>query len=127
MEKEKSKQLTIDGLIKYNQEVLITVFENRVCGIDKKLDGLDRKLDGLDRKFNIKIDSFKKEFVNFKKETLTTLDKVLNKLDILIDEKDVGKHQDKRKKKFYGYVVKHMETGETSKEELAEIAKLNVL
>ncbi len=109
MGKEKSKQLTIDGLIKYNQDVLIPVFENRVNGIENK------------------IGSVKKELNEFKKETLTTLDKVLNKLDILIDEKDVGKHQDKRKKKFYGYVVKHMEIGETSKEELEEISKLNVL
>jgi hypothetical protein len=83
----------------------------------------------LDKKFikiNSGFNSLKKELSNFKNETNTNFDKTFDDLETLKQEKTIGKYQDKRKKKFFGYVIRHMETGETSKEELEEISKLNI-
>jgi hypothetical protein len=84
MKKEKSKQLTIDELIKYNQEVLIHVFENRFDGVDKRFDGIDKKLDKITGQVvnmatKSELKSLENKFDEFKNETLTSFDKVLNK------------------------------------------------
>jgi len=48
-------------------------------------------------------------------------------LDKLVEDKDVRNYQDEQQKKFFGIVVKHMETGKTTPEQLEEISKLDVL
>jgi len=108
MKKEKSKQLTIDELIKYNQEILLPAIE---LGIEKKIGELVTK----------------DEFDNFKNESLTNQDRILGKLDKLVEDKDIRNYQDEQKRKFFGIVVNHLETGKTTQEQLEEISKLNVL
>lgn len=62
----------------------------------------------------------------FENKTNNDFDKVFKDLEMLKQGKVVGEEQEKRKKKFHEYIVKHMETGSTSKEELAEILKLDI-
>ena len=124
MKKEKSKQLTMDELIKYNQEVLIPAIE---LGIEKKIENLATKdeLKLLATKDELK--ALENKFDEFKSETLTGFDKVLTKLDILIEDKDIRNYQDEQKRKFFGIVANHLETGKTTPDQLAEISKLNAL
>lgn len=96
----KEKPLTLSKLIKYNQEVLIPVFENRMNGIEKKIDKIVKEISNTVTKdqFN----SLKKESQNFKNETLTGFDKVLKKLDILIEEKISETRKTSEKENFTG-------------------------
>lgn len=129
---KKSKQLTMDELIKYNQEVLIPVFENRVNGIDNKLNKMDARLTNMATQLantasKSELKALENNLNNFKDKTLTSLDTISNKLDKLLTENTMRNSQEDREKKFHKIVVHHLETGSTSREELAEIKELNVL
>ncbi len=124
----KNKKLTINDLARMVQKGFNET--------DEKIDKLATKeeLKSLATKEELKslatkneLKSLENKFDNFKSETLTNFDNVLNKLDILIEDKDIRNYQDEQKKKFYGIVVNHMETGKTTPEQLEEISKLNVL
>ncbi|MDP3052101.1 MAG: hypothetical protein Q8N42_01190 [bacterium] len=125
MEKKKSRQLTTDGLIEYNQEVLVPVFENRVNGIDKKLDNISAQLTNTATRRELS--SFKKEFYGFKNKSLSNQDEILKKLDTLATESTVESAQDERQKKLLGILVKAAEAGKATPEQLSEIKELNVL
>ena len=66
MEKENRKPLTLDELAKYNQEVLLPAFDNRINKLlDVKIDDLKETLVSKD------------EFKEFKNEALTNMDAML--------------------------------------------------
>lgn len=77
-------------------------------------------LDGKFKKINNNIK-------DFKNETTGNFDKVFGDLETLKQENIIRNGQEDREKKFHKIVANHLETGHTGKEELAEIAKLDVL
>jgi hypothetical protein len=95
----KEKPLTLTGLIKYNNEILLPAISEI----------MDNKIKKLENKVN------------------SNFDKVFGDLETIKQEKTIGSEQDKRQKKFNGIVVNHLETGKTSAEELSQIKELNVL
>ena len=116
MPEENQKPLTLDELAKYNQEVLLPAFDNRINKIlDVKIDDLKETLVS------------KNEFNRFKDEVLTNMDAMLKKLDILIEDKEVRKYQEEKKKKLFAIMIKAMkEHSILSQKELEEIARLEI-
>lgn len=84
----------------------------------------------LDGKFNVINKNFKKiekDIKDFKNETNDNFDKVFSDTETLKQENIIRNGQEDREKKFHKIVVKHLETGHTSREEFEEIAKLDIL
>jgi len=106
---EKQEPLTLDGLIKYNQDVLFPYLEETFAG---------------KKEFN----EFKNEMTGFKNESLTNQDAILKKLDILLDEKEVKEFQEKKQKKILAIHNESLKRHQIlSPEESAQIAKLEFL
>jgi hypothetical protein len=99
MPKEKQKPLTLDQLADYANKVLLPAIDFR---IDKKIE-------------------------NLKNELLSKDDEIITKLDKINTENTMRNAQEDREKRFHKIVVKHLEIGSTSAEELSEIKELNVL
>lgn len=112
---EKQEPLTLDGLIKYNQDVLFPYLKETFAGKKEFNELKDEFYD------------FKNEMTDFKNETLTGQDKILKKLDILLDEKDVKDYQDKKQNKILAIHNKALkEHNILSEKELKEITKLEI-
>lgn len=84
-------------------------------------------LPAIDSRMNRKIS-------NLKKELLAKDDKIISKLDKLNTENIVRNYQEKnrnyqekKQKKFFGIMVRAIESGKATSEQLEEISKLNVL
>ncbi|MEK7658689.1 MAG: hypothetical protein AAB352_02370 [Patescibacteria group bacterium] len=110
---KKQEPLTLDGLVKYNQDVLFPYFKETFAGKKEFTD------------FKNEMTDFKNEMTDFKNENLTGQDKILKKLDILLIEKDVRDYQDKKQKKLFAIMIKSLkEHNILSSKELEEITKL---
>lgn len=103
---KKQESLTLDGLVKYNQEVLFPYLKETFAG-KKEFVG------------------FKKEMTDFKNKNLTGQDEILQKLNILLDEKSVKDYQDKKHKtvsEIHNRALKEHKI--LSPQEVAQISKL---
>ncbi len=111
MAKEKNKKqdpLTLDGLVKYNQDVLFPFMEEHFA-----------------TKEDLENFATKEDVTGIKDEILTGQDEILKKLDVLITEKEAGDLQDKKQKKILAIHNKALKGhGILSLKELQEITKL---
>jgi len=110
MATKKEKPLTLQGLVKYNQEVLFPFLDEHFA-MKKDLD-----------KFTLKND-----FNDFKDKSLSNQDKILGKLDTLLQEKKIGDAQDKRQKevlKIHNNALKKNKI--LTEQEVVEINNLRV-
>lgn len=96
---KKEKSLTLEGLIKYNHEVLFPFLKETSVG--------------------------KKEFRKFKNDMMNFKDEALKKLENLTQEKTTGDAQDKRQKKVLEIHNNALKTSKIlSNEQASEIDKL---
>lgn len=108
--------LTLDQLVKYNQEVLLPAF-------DLKIENLRGDLVAK-KEFSI----FKEEFNEFKDKMYTDIDYLINKVDRLVKENKIRNYQENKQKEFFAIMIKAMkEHNILSSEELQKISQLNIL
>ena len=86
MDNIREQSLTLEELIKYNEQVLFPALEELF--VTKK-----------------EFDKFKKEFGEFKNDNLTGQDKILKKLDTLLSEKEIRDYQDKKQKELWAIII----------------------
>ncbi len=98
---ENQKPLTLEVLVKYNQDVLFPYMEETFVT--------------------------KADFQDFKNETSVNMDSILKKLDMLIDEKEARNYQDIKNKKLWAIMIKALREHQIlSVKEIEEIAKLEI-
>lgn len=90
--KEKQPPLTLEVLVKYNQDVLFPYLH-----------------DNFSTKADIKNFVTKDTFSEFRNETTNNFDSIFKKLDILISEKEMREYYNKKEKKLWAIVLKSLE------------------
>jgi hypothetical protein len=125
---KEQKPLTLDQLADYANKVLLPAIDFRM---DKKIENLKNELDSnMDQKMeNLKneLDSNMDQKIEIlKNDLLTKDDEIITKLDKIDTENTIRNAHEDREKNFHKIVVRHLETGSTSSEELSEIKELNV-
>ena len=126
MENEIQKPLTLEQLIKYNQEVFLPAIEyrfnkidNRLDGIDGRLDGIDDRLDGIDDRLDGMDDRFNK--------IDNSIDYLINQVDKLVQENEIRNYQERKQKEFFAILVKDLKDKNIlSKASLEKISKLEI-
>lgn len=104
MENENQEVLTLDQLIKYNQEVLLPAFDERLSRFATKED-LNKFISREEFKLELKElkEDFttKKEFNEFKDKSLTNQDKILKKLNTNSQEETMSSQKVDRHEKWF--------------------------
>lgn len=122
MEQENQKPLTLNELIKYNQEVLFSALEERFL---TKAEFRIFKKEFND--FKNEVSGFKQEFKDFKNESLTNQDATLKKLDILLEEKEMRQYQEQKHKKLWSIIIRALKEHRIlSPQDLEQIAHLEI-
>jgi len=105
MENETQKALTLEQLIKYNQEVFLPALKSRLDKLVEKKDFNDR-LDKIDN----------------------SIDYLINQVDKLIQENEIRNYQERKQKEFFAILVKSLKDHNIlSDESLEKISKLEIL
>ncbi|NCF75409.1 MAG: hypothetical protein GWO87_02910 [Xanthomonadaceae bacterium] len=125
-----NKPLTLEELIKYNQEVFLPALENHFA-TKKEFNGLKIEFNNLKLEFNDLRDEFyefKNEFKEFKEASLRNQDAILKKIDILIQEKTVIDYQKKKERKMFEIIIGALEKKNIlNNKQIKEIEKLGIL
>lgn len=101
VKKISQKFLTLNDLVKYNQEVLFPAFGEMFLN--------------------------KAEFKEFKEENFKNQDSIIKKLDTLLDEKKVREYQEEKHKKFWEIIIKSLKEHRIlSEKDLEEISVLKI-
>lgn len=89
IQKSNQKPLTLDGLVKYNQEVLFPALDDKFAKIDGRFDKADDKFAKIDGRFDKADDRFAKIDDKFVKvnERFNKIDARFDKVDEEIEEK----------------------------------------
>jgi len=105
MENETQKALTLEQLIKYNQEVFLPALKSRLDKLVEKKD-FNNRLDKIDN----------------------SIDYLINQVDKLIQENEIRNYQERKQKEFFAILVKSLKDHNIlSDESLEKISKLEIL